>query len=301
MSDAAGDSSSWAIRWRAVYDVAIGVVLFLVLLVPAMRQASTGTHAGLRHAMLLLLLDLVVLVMLSRYMTSEGRQRLWGPAVDESPADPPLPPEEVAGLLDSRGAPSPELGLVFTDDDIAIRQGAEDHAPLAHLAWSDCAAVVASEVDAPDGTAMVFLQFVAVREDRIRPCAVCSEPAVPAGCWASARRPARWCGACPRGSCTCCRRCWPTWSSTTRTCASCSPRARWQLTADAPSEQHRRGQRRDDQDAHAPDDGPERLVVQRRTHPQPAQGLDHGRHRLVLGEARSHDGIVSTGTNAVLM
>jgi hypothetical protein len=168
MSDAAGDSSSWAIRWRAVYDVAIGVVLFLVLLVPAMRQASTGTHAGLRHAMLLLLLDLVVLVVLSRYMTSEGRRRLWGPAVEQSPADPPLPREELAGLLDARGAPSPELGLVFTDDDIAIRQGPEDHSPLAHLAWSDCAAVVASEMEAPDGTAMVFLQFVAVREDRIR-------------------------------------------------------------------------------------------------------------------------------------
>ncbi len=168
MSDAAGDSSSWAIRWRAVYDVAIGVVLFLVLLVPAMRQASTGTSAGLRHAMLLLLLDLVVLVMLSRYMTSAGRQRLWGPAVDEGRGDQVLPPEEVAGLLDARGAPSPDLGLVFTDDDIAVRQGPEDHAPLARLAWSDCVALVASEVDAPDGTPMVFLQFVAVRDDRIR-------------------------------------------------------------------------------------------------------------------------------------
>ena len=168
MSDAAGDSSSWAIRWRAVYDVAVGVVLFLVLLVPAVRQASTGTQAGLRHALLLLLLDLVVLVMLARYMTSDSRQRLWGPAADEGHQAQVLPREEVEGLLDSHGAPSPELGLVFTDDDIAIRQGAEDHAPLAHLAWTDCAALVASEVDAPDGTAMVFLQFVAVREDRIR-------------------------------------------------------------------------------------------------------------------------------------
>ena len=167
MSDAAGDSSSWTIRWRAVYDVAVGVVLFLVLLVPATRQASTGTPAGLRHAMVLLLLDLVVLVMLSRYMTSEGRRRLWGPATDEG-TEQVLPPTEVAALLDARGAPSPELGLVFTEDDIAIRQGAEEHAPLARLAWTDCAALVASEVEVPDGVAMVFLQFVAVHEDRIR-------------------------------------------------------------------------------------------------------------------------------------
>ena len=163
MSNAAGESS-WASRWRAAYDIALGVVLFLVLLVPAVRQASTGTSAGLRNGMLLLLVDLVVLVMLSRYLTHPAREPLWG----RGDAEPVLPPAQLAALLDERGAPSPELGLVLSDADIGVRQGAGDHGPMAHLAWSDCVAVVASEIDVRDGSEMVFLQFVAAHEDRIR-------------------------------------------------------------------------------------------------------------------------------------
>ncbi len=167
MSHAAGDSPR-ARRWRALYDVALGVVLFVSLLIPAVRQASTGTHAGLRNAMLLLLLDLGVLVMLSRHVTSPEREHPWGARAQATKAVRLLAPHQVPSLLDERGAPVPDLGLILTGDDIAVRQGADDHAPLARLAWPDCAAVVASEVDVRKGPEMVFLQFVAVREDRIR-------------------------------------------------------------------------------------------------------------------------------------
>jgi len=167
MSDAAG-GSPWLSRWRAAYDIALGVTLFLVLLIPAIRQASTGTSSGLRNGMLLLLLDLVVLVMLSRYVTRPDRQHLLGRNADKDLHGAVVAPQQLAGLLDERGAPSPALGLVLDDDDIAVRQGAGDHAPRARLAWSDCAAVVASEIDVSNGTTMVYLQFVAVHEDRIR-------------------------------------------------------------------------------------------------------------------------------------
>ena len=170
MSEAAA-GSSWARRWRTCYDVLVGVVLFLALLVPALRQAGTGTLAGLRNGALLLLLDLVVLVMLSRYMTRPERHHFGRPYA------PPAPPaatsaavlslEEAARLLDQDGAPGPDLGLAFTDTDIVVRQGSEPTAPVSRLAWSDCAAVVHSRQVIPGGAAFSYLQFVARHEDRI--------------------------------------------------------------------------------------------------------------------------------------
>jgi hypothetical protein len=153
-------------RLRAVYDVAIGVALFVSLLLPAVHQASTGTLPGLRNGMLLLLLDLVVLVMLSRYVTSPSRQARRSPAVTAGPVVETFSPDRTAALLDEEGAPRDVTGLTFSDVGIAVHQvGSPTHA---NLAWSDCAAVVHSQVTLDNGTRFEYLQFVARHEARIR-------------------------------------------------------------------------------------------------------------------------------------
>lgn len=156
----------FAQRWRAAYDVAIGVALFVSLLLPAMRQASTGTLPGLRNGMLLLLLDVVVLVMLSRYITSPSRVAPRQRAT--VPAGPPqvLTAERTSALLDDRGAPRDVTGLTFSDVGIAVHQVGSP--TPSNLAWSDCAAVVYSQVAIRNGTRFTYLQFVAVHEERIR-------------------------------------------------------------------------------------------------------------------------------------
>ena len=170
---ATGGTTTFARRWRAFYDVAIGVALFVSLLLPALRQASTGTVPGLRNGLLLLLLDVVVLVMLSRYITSPARaaarEERSGSASAPSETSPQevLPLREAVLLLDEHGAPTGPTGLVFTESGIAVRQTAGAHSH-ANLAWSDCAAVVHSQVVLPNGTRFSYLQFVAVHEQRIR-------------------------------------------------------------------------------------------------------------------------------------
>lgn len=174
MSNTTG-GSALAQRWRTFYDVLLGVVLFMSLLVPAIRQASTGTLPGLRNAMLLLLLDLVVLVMLSRFITSPQRQaRLSGtarrpattPETEEVP-EPVLTSARAAALFDDRGAPTGVPGLRFTESGVAVRQGTAV-TEYANLAWSDCAAVVSSRLVVPGGPTLPYLHFVAVHEGRIR-------------------------------------------------------------------------------------------------------------------------------------
>ena len=174
MSDTTG-GSALAQRWRTFYDVLLGVVLFMSLLLPAIRQASTGTLPGLRNALLLLLLDVVVLVMLSRFITSpERRARLSRagippapPAAVETMPEPVLTTAEAAALLDDRGAPADVPGLRFTETGISVRQGTEV-TEYAELAWSDCAAVVSSRLEVPGGPTLPYLHFVAVHEERIR-------------------------------------------------------------------------------------------------------------------------------------
>lgn len=153
-------------RWRAVYDVAIGVVLFVSLLLPAAQQASTGTVGGLRNGMILLLLDTVVLVMLSRYITSPSRTARRERATAPPASQEVFSAERTAAMLDERGAPVESTGLTFTDVGIAVHQvGSPSHA---NLAWSDCAAVVYSQVTLRNGTRFSYLQFVALHEERIR-------------------------------------------------------------------------------------------------------------------------------------
>jgi hypothetical protein len=171
MSETTGVQARLGPRWRAFYDVTIGVVLFVSLLLPAARQASTGTLHGLRNGMLLLLLDVVVLVMLSRYITRPERQASLGrraPATaTPTPPEGPLPIQEAAALLDERGRPTGPTGLVFSESGIAVRQFAST-ASYANLAWTDCAAVVYSQLVLPNGTAFTYLQFVALHEARVR-------------------------------------------------------------------------------------------------------------------------------------
>jgi hypothetical protein len=166
MSRATGGTTRFAERGLAVYDVAIGVVLFVSLLLPAIRQASTGTLPGLRNGMLLLLLDLVVLVMLSRYITSPSRTaRRRKPAPSSAPEEV-FSVDRASDLLESDGAPKEATGLTFTDVGIRVHQlGSPSHA---NLAWSDCAAVVYSQVALGNGSRFSYLQFVAIHEERIR-------------------------------------------------------------------------------------------------------------------------------------
>ena len=166
MSETTGGTTASARRWRAVYDVAIGVTLFVSLLLPAVRQASTGTLPGLRNGLLLLLLDVVVLVMLSRYITRPSRNAAAPETAPPTPAAPDISLERPVELLDDRGAPRDITGLTFTDTGIAVHPvGSTSHA---ELAWADCAAVVLSQVWLPDGSTLGYLQFVALHEDRIR-------------------------------------------------------------------------------------------------------------------------------------
>jgi hypothetical protein len=174
MSDTTGGGDPrLARRWQSISDVAIGVALFLALLFPAMREASTGTLGGLGWALLLMLLDVVVLVLLARYMTNPERfvPRLADPpAVDRESIDltgPALSRDQAAAMFDEAGAPRDVPRLTVTDTGISIRQGAEATAH-ANLAWSDCAAVVFSQVAPRGGPRFTYLQFVAVHEGRIR-------------------------------------------------------------------------------------------------------------------------------------
>lgn len=165
MTGTTGGGSTFAQRWRAFYDVLLGVTLFVSLLLPAMQQASTGTLAGLRNGMLLLVLDLVVLVMLSRYITSPSRtarrERSSAPVSQEV-----YTLEQARAMLDEGGAPKESLGLRFTDTGVTVHQiGSPSHA---NLAWSDCAAVVYSQVALGNGSRFSYLQFVARHEERIR-------------------------------------------------------------------------------------------------------------------------------------
>jgi hypothetical protein len=158
-------------RIREVTDVLFGVALFTSLLQPAIRFAMAGTLVGLGKAMLLLLLDFLVLALLARYLTRPGRHehrqrraRVIGPP----PAEPTvLSTEEAAALLDEQGAPTEATRLTFTETGIAVRQGAGTPS-YANLAWSDCAAVVSSQIAVPGSPRFAYLQFVAVHEDRIR-------------------------------------------------------------------------------------------------------------------------------------
>lgn len=160
-----GSTSTFARHWRAIYDVAIGVTLFVSLLLPAVRQASTGTLSGLRNGMLLLLLDVVVLVMLSRYITSPSRTGFGRQAEVPRPGDDVFSAEPTSELLDEHGAPTEATGLAFSDIGITVHH--DDSTSHADLAWSDCAAVVHSQIVLPNGTAFAYLQFVAVHEGRI--------------------------------------------------------------------------------------------------------------------------------------
>jgi hypothetical protein len=167
------DPSTREQRLRKLGDVVLGVALCVSLLFPATKQASKGTLEGLVIALVLLLLNAVVLVLLSRYVTSPARDVLRRrPAREVSPAlafttGPVLSREEAAALLDDRGAPADVPGLSITDVGIAVRQGATvtSHA---NLAWSDCVAVVFSRLPAPGGSVFTSLQFVPLREDLIR-------------------------------------------------------------------------------------------------------------------------------------
>lgn len=162
MSDTAGGGDSrLARRWQGVSDVAIGVALFLSLLFPAMREASRGTLGGLGWALLLMLLDVVVLVLLARYMTRPER---FVPRL----TNPPALDSQTAGMFDDGGAPTGVPRLTITDIGVSVRQGAEATAH-ANLAWSDCAAVVYSQV-APrrGGPRFTYLQFVPFHDERIR-------------------------------------------------------------------------------------------------------------------------------------
>jgi hypothetical protein len=165
MSQATG-GTRFAQRWRAVYDVAIGVVLFVSLLLPALQQAGTGTLAGLRNGMILLLLDMVVLVMLSRYVTSPARtarrERATAPPVSQEV----FSSDRTSELLDDSGAPRDVTGLTFSDVGITVHQVGSPSP--SNLAWADCAAVVYSQVAIRNGTRFTYLQFVALHEGRIR-------------------------------------------------------------------------------------------------------------------------------------
>jgi hypothetical protein len=171
MNQAPGGGSTLASRWRTIYDVMLGVALFLSLLFPAAKQASTGTLEGLRNAMMLLLLDVVALVMLSRFITGPERQearRRSVRAVRPEPApEAVLSPGEVAALLDDSGAPREVPRLSFTESGVVIGQGA-DATLYANLAWSDCVAIVFTRIAVPDGPTFAYLQFVALHEERIR-------------------------------------------------------------------------------------------------------------------------------------
>ncbi len=166
MSETIGGTTTFARRWRAFYDVLLGVTLFVSLLLPAMRQASTGTLSGLRNGMLLLLLDVVVLVMLSRYITSPSRMARRERAIALPVSQEVFSPERTSALLDDRGAPRDVTGLTFSDVGIAVHQVGSP--TPSNLAWSDCAAVVYSQVAIRNGTRFSYLQFVAVHEGRIR-------------------------------------------------------------------------------------------------------------------------------------
>ncbi len=158
-------------RIREVTDVLFGVALFVSLLQPAIRFAMAGTVVGLAKALLLLVLDFLVLALLASYLTRPGRHehrqrpaRAVGPAPAERPV---LSIEEAAALLDDRGAPTEETRLTFSDTGIAVRQGAGPPS-YANLAWSDCAAVVSTQIAVPGSPRFAYLQFVALHEDRIR-------------------------------------------------------------------------------------------------------------------------------------
>jgi hypothetical protein len=165
MNQATG-GARFAQRWRAVYDVAIGVVLFVSLLLPALQQAGTGTLDGLRNGMVLLLLDMVVLVMLSRYITSPARAARRHHAAAPPASRELFSVERTSALLDDRGAPRDVTGLTFSDVGITVHQVGSSSP--SNLAWSDCAAVVYSQVAIRNGTRFTYLQFVARHEDRIR-------------------------------------------------------------------------------------------------------------------------------------
>jgi hypothetical protein len=166
MIDATGGTTTFARRWRAVYDVLLGVALFVSLLLPAMRQASSGTLVGLRNGMLLLLLDVVVLVMLSRYITSPSRTARLDRRAGTTQPQEVCSLEQVQALLDEDGALQESLGLGLDRSDVTVHQIGS--ASQADLAWSDCAAVVHSQVTLGNGTRFSYLQFVAVHEERIR-------------------------------------------------------------------------------------------------------------------------------------
>ncbi len=176
MSEAAegsetGGGSTLARRWRTLWDVMLGVALCVSLLIPTLQQAGTGTLAGLRNATLLLLLNAVALVLLSRFVTRPGRDD--GPrhatrrGADGLAAGPVLTPQEAGALLDDHGVPADVPGLSISDVGICVRQGA-DITSYANLAWADCVAVVYSRLQEPGGATFTSLQFVAVREDLIR-------------------------------------------------------------------------------------------------------------------------------------
>ena len=120
-----------------------------------------------------MLLDVVVLVLLARYITRPERfvPRLANPPAlaQEAPdlTGPALSPEQAATMFDDTGAPRDVPRLTVTDSGISVRQGAQATAH-ANLAWSDCAAVVYSQVAPRGGPRFTYLQFVAVHEDRIR-------------------------------------------------------------------------------------------------------------------------------------
>jgi hypothetical protein len=160
-------------RWRTLGDVVLGVALCVSLLLPAMKQASKGTGAGLLVALVLLALNAVVLVLLSRYVTRPGRDVLRRRPASEVRTDhtfssgPVLTRAQAARLLDDRGAPVDVPGLSITDVGISVRQGS-DVTAHANLAWSDCVAIVFSRLPTPEGSTFTSLQFVALREDLIR-------------------------------------------------------------------------------------------------------------------------------------
>src|SRR4051812_45074942 len=153
---AGGGGPRPARRWQSISDVAIGVALFLSLLFPAMREASTGTLGGLGWALLLMVLDVVVLVLLARYITRPDRfvaRPADPPALARESLDltgPALMPEQATAMFDEDGVPRDVPRLSVTDRGISVRQG-PGTAAHANLAWSDCAAVVYSQVAARGG------------------------------------------------------------------------------------------------------------------------------------------------------
>jgi hypothetical protein len=122
----------------------------------------------LRNGMLLLLLDVVALVMLSRYITSPSRSERLRRATQARTADLDEihSVEQVTALLDEHGAPRETTGLAFTEVGIAVHQAGSP--TPANLAWKDCAAVVHSQLALANGTTLSYLQFVALHEERIR-------------------------------------------------------------------------------------------------------------------------------------